>query len=53
MLETFEEWGIPTDVAVAEFQAREPRGGATEKLVQNLNVRVDELRVCHSPVLIL
>ena len=28
MLETFEEWGIPTDVAVAEFQAREPRGGA-------------------------
>ena len=38
ILEAFEERGIPTDVAVAEFQARETRSGATEKSVKKLKL---------------
>ena len=38
ILEAFEERGIPTDVAVTEFQARETRSGATKKSVKNLKL---------------
>ena len=33
ILETFEERRVPSDVAVAEFKVREPRGGTTERSV--------------------